>query len=74
MKFLDGYKTILGIIGTVLTVVLPALGKNADFVPALISNLQAIGANIPAIAAGASALLMALGIIHKVEKTKDGTP
>ncbi len=59
MKFLNGFKTILGAAGMVLTFVAPKI------VPAF-SDAAPHAINI---AQGAFGLLLALGIIHKSEKT-----
>jgi hypothetical protein len=65
MKFLNGWKTIIGVIGTVATVLVPKLD------PAII---PAIGDHAVGLIQGAFGLLTALGIIHKVEKaTGSGT-
>lgn len=59
MRFLDGFKTVLGAIGVVVTVVAPKIG------PELVEG--ALGA-VNLMATGAFSLLTVLGIIHKVEK------
>lgn len=62
MKFLDGFKTVLGAVGVVVSVVAPKVA------PALI-----VGAieSINNMAVGAFSLLTILGIVHKVEKSQD---
>jgi hypothetical protein len=58
LKFLNGFKTILGSIGLVVSVVLPHVaGTVAQAAPHAIS-----------IAQGAFGLLTLLGLIHKAEK------
>lgn len=58
LKFLNGFKTILGSIGLVVSVALPRLSDTvAQAAPHAIS-----------IAQGAFGLLALLGLIHKAEK------
>jgi hypothetical protein len=59
MKFLSGFKTVIGFIATAVSVIVPAVK------PEMVSG---IGDHIVGIVQGASALLLALGIIHKKEK------
>jgi hypothetical protein len=61
MKFLNGFKTIVGVVGSVLTVLIPKLD------PSIISG---VGDHLFAVAQGVFGLLTVLGIIHKVEKSK----
>lgn len=61
MKFLNGFKTILGLIGTVVTVVIPAISGDV---------VAAVGEQVLGIAQGVFGLLAALGVIHKVEKAQ----
>lgn len=58
MKFLNGFKTILGLAGTVVSVLAPR------YAPAL----NEAAPHAVAVAQGAFGLLLALGVIHKVEK------
>lgn len=62
MKFLNGFKTILGTIGTIVSVLVPSVR------PDLITG---IGDHVVGIVQGASALLLALGLIHKAEKANN---
>lgn len=58
MNFLNGFKTILGVVGTVVSVVVP-------------NAAPAIGEASPhifAVAQGVFGTLLALGVIHKAEK------
>lgn len=58
MKFLNGFKTILGVTGTVLTILVPKIAPVVtDAAPHAIN-----------IAQGAFGLLTVLGLIHKAEK------
>lgn len=59
MKFLNGWKTFLGVAGTVLTVVLPKVD------PAILGGALNDANNV---VVGAFGLLTLLGVIHKVEK------
>lgn len=60
MKFLNGFKTVIGVAGTVASLVAPKiLPVITDAAPHAIN-----------IAQGAFGLLMVLGIIHKSEKAK----
>lgn len=58
MKFLNGFKTVLGLAGTVVTVLAP------KFAP----TLNEAAPHAVAVAQGAFGLLLALGVIHKAEK------
>jgi len=58
MKFLNGFKTIIGLAGTVVSVLAP------KFAPAL----NEAAPHAIAVAQGVFGLLLALGLIHKVEK------
>ena len=58
MKFLNGFKTILGLAGTVVSVLAPR------YAPAL----NEAAPHAVAVAQGAFGLLLALGVIHRVEK------
>lgn len=59
MKFLNGFKTVIGVIGSVVLVLAPRV--SADVV-------QAVGDQAYGVAQGIFGLLTVLGIIHKVEK------
>lgn len=59
MKFLDGWKTIIGLVGTVVTVLVPKLD------PSLVAG---IGEHATGIVQGVFGLLAVLGVIHKAEK------
>lgn len=59
MKFLDGLKTLIGVVGTVVTVVLPKVS------PAVV---VAVGDHVFSVAQGVFGVLTLLGVIHKVEK------
>lgn len=59
MKFLNGFKTVIGVIGSVVLVLAPRV--SADVV-------QAVGDQVYGVAQGIFGLLTILGIIHKVEK------
>lgn len=58
MKFLNGFKTIIGTFGLVIVTI-------AHEAPQLIPE------KFQAALAGASAVLVALGLVHKLEKTND---
>lgn len=62
MKFLNGFKTLIGVLGTVATVLLPKIAPGV---------VQAVGDAAVNVATGIFGLLGALGIIHKVEKSSD---
>lgn len=59
MKFLDGWKTVLGVAGCVLTVALPRAQ------PGVIGGILDNANNA---VVGVFGLLTVLGIVHKVEK------
>lgn len=66
MKFLNGWKTILGVIGTVGTVLVASggsIGHAADVVVQASHHLDAVFL-------GVFGLLGTLGVVHKVEKAK----
>lgn len=60
MKFLNGFKTAIGLLGMVATVVLPKA----------VPVINEAAPHAVAVAQGVFGLLTALGIIHKVEKAK----
>lgn len=64
MKFLNGLKTIIGVVGTVVTVLVPKI------TPAVVTE---VGDHAFAVAQGVFGLLTVLGIIHKVEKKVEAT-
>lgn len=66
MKFLNGYKTILGIVGTVATVLISSGGNVGHIGQVVVDASQ----HVDAILGGAFGLLTVLGIIHKKEKAK----
>jgi hypothetical protein len=59
MKFLDGFKTIIGVAGSVALIVAPKID------PAIV---QAVGDHAYGVAQGVFGLLTVLGVIHKREK------
>jgi hypothetical protein len=61
MKFLDGLKTVIGVIGTVASVLIPKVTPDV---------VNVVGDHTMAIAQGVFGLLTVLGIIHKVEKAR----
>lgn len=63
MKFLNGFKTIIGLVGSVVTVLIPKV------TPDIVS---AVSDHAVAVAQGVFGLLTVLGVIHKVEKKGDG--
>lgn len=58
MQFLNGFKTVIGLLGTVAAVLVPHIAP----------TIQAAAPQVVDIAQGAFGLLLTLGIIHKVEK------
>lgn len=60
MKFLDGFKTVVGAVGLTVTLVAPHLAP----------QVQDIGGNAFLVAQGVFGCLTALGVIHKAEKRK----
>lgn len=59
MNFLNGFKTIIGVLGTIVSVALPKVAPDV---------VTAIGNHAVDIAQGVFGLLTALGLIHKAEK------
>jgi hypothetical protein len=64
VKFLNGWKTILGIVGTVVTV---GVGAGGD-VGAIASKVGEFAGNADAVVTGAFGMLTVLGVAHKLEK------
>jgi len=64
MKFLNGWKTILGIVGTVGTVLVASGGDIGKVASVVIAASQ----HADSIILGASGLLTVLGLVHKAEK------
>lgn len=60
MKFLNGFKTVLGIVITVVATVAPTIAP----------TIIAVGDHVQGIAQGVGGVLVALGLIHKREKAK----
>lgn len=58
MKFLDGFKTILGAVGLAISVIAPQASDT-------VAN---VGPHAVGIAQGVFGLLAVLGVIHKAEK------
>lgn len=71
MKFLNGYKTVLGIGLTLASVILPAIGKDASILPAIGQTLSDIGDHAATLVTGIGAALTLLGLKHKAEKRAD---
>jgi len=65
MKFLNGFKTIIGLAGTVLGVILPKIDS---------AIITGVGDHVYGIAQGVFGLLLTLGLIHKAEKRSGVTP
>lgn len=59
MNFLNGFKTIIGLVGTVVSVVVPKID------PGIVT---AAGDHVVGIVQGAFGLLTVLGVIHKIQK------
>lgn len=76
MKFLDGWKTKLGVIGGLASIVVPAVTQvisgNAALGQALVDTATQVVNHVGAVVTGASALLTLLGVVHKVEKKAAG--
>ena len=64
MKFLNGWKTILGIAGTVVTI---GVGAGGD-VGMVAGKIGEFAGNADAVVSGAFGMLAVLGLIHKGEK------
>lgn len=72
MKFLNGWKTILGTLTTIASVVVPAIvGGDGSIVHEIGEQLGHIGDNISSVVAGAGAVLTLLGLRHRREKKTD---
>lgn len=70
MKFLNGWKTLLGILTTAAAVIVPSVGGDASLVPAVSDQVGNIVEHGSALVAGIGATLTTLGLIHKVEKKR----
>ncbi len=68
MKFLNGFKTAIGIIGAIATPVIALGGNVGQVVQDGVSALPHLYATVE----GGFLMLTALGIIHKAEKRKSG--
>lgn len=69
MKFLNGFKTILGVAILVATTAIKALGKDDGGVINAVGNaLGDMADHVASVAAGAGSVLTILGVIHKREK------
>ncbi len=66
MKFLDGWKTVLGVVGAASTVLIASGGDLSKVGHTVVQ----IGTNADAVVTGAFGLLAALGIVHKVQKSR----
>ena len=66
MKFLNGWKTVLGFVGLGVTV-LTSAGGDAAQVGAVVRD---VARNADAVVLGAFGCLAALGVIHKAEKAR----
>lgn len=66
MKFLNGFKTIIGVLGAVAT---PLIAVGGD-VGKIVSDGVAALPHVYQTVEGAFLTLAALGIVHKVEKAK----
>lgn len=64
MKFLNGWKTITGLVGMVGTVVVSAGGKPA----ALATTILETAGHLDSVILGVFGALTAVGLIHKAEK------
>ena len=64
MKFLNGWKTVLGLVGTVGTIIISSGGK----VGAIASTVVQVFGHVDSVVAGVFGALTVVGIIHKVEK------
>ena len=64
MKFLNGWKTVLGFVGTGVTLVVASGGHPAE----IASKVGEIAQHTDAILTGAFGVLGVLGVIHKAEK------
>ena len=64
MKFLNGWKTILGVIGTLTTIAVSAGVQDHG----LIETVKAIAGHADSLIVGATGILTVIGVIHKSEK------
>lgn len=67
MKFLNGWKTILGTVGTLGTLLLGAGGKIGQ----VAGTALEVAGHLDSVALGAFGVLTTLGIIHKAEKKSE---
>lgn len=66
MKFLNGWKTVVGIVGTIGTVLVASGGK----IGGIASTAVQVFGHLDSVVAGVFGALAVLGVIHKVEKGK----
>lgn len=62
MKFLNGFKTFIGLAGIIITTV------TTKVAPEVVAQ---VGSEVVGIAEGVFGLLLTLGIVHKAEKRAD---
>lgn len=66
MKFLNGWKTILGIVGTVTTLGIANGGRVGE----IAGTVQQVAGHLDSVALGVFGALTAIGVIHRTEKRK----
>lgn len=59
MRFLDGLKTAIGVVGTLVSILVPEVAPGV---------VQEVGQHVLGIVQGVFGALAALGVIHKIEK------
>jgi hypothetical protein len=64
VKFLNGWKTITGLVGTLATVLIASGGKIGEIAG---KTVEVVG-HLDSVALGVFGALTAIGIIHKAEK------
>ena len=67
MKFLNGWKTILGVVGSVATLLVSGGGKIGEIATTAVD----VAGHLDSVALGVFGALTALGIVHKAEKGRD---
>lgn len=70
MTWLNSYKTIVGVLITLLSILLRAINKDAGILPALEQQLKDIGDHLAPLLTGIGALLTLVGVVHKKQKAK----
>lgn len=62
---MNGAKTIVGVVISLLSIILPAIGADAAFLPALKTELEELVQHIDEVLTGAGTVLALVGVRHR---------